>query len=108
MHRVGSRPPSRHTRLAATAPGPWQQDVYDAMAALSQPGATFATFTAAGAVRRGLNAAGFTVHKRRGYGTKRDALYGHIHHAMTLSNPRGLDRVIAWWMWPYRASRLVP
>lgn len=66
--------------------GPWQQDVYDAMAALSQPGATFATFTAAGAVRRGLNAAGFTVRKRRGYGTKRDALYGHVREAMNLPN----------------------
>ena len=54
--------------------GPWQQSVYDAMAALSQSGSTFATFTAAGAVRRGLTAAGFTVHKRRGYGSKRDAL----------------------------------
>ena len=66
--------------------GPWQQSVYDAMAALSQSGSTFATFTAAGAVRRGLTAAGFTVHKRRGYGSKRDALFGHIHRAVTLPN----------------------
>ena len=64
--------------------GPWQQAVYDAMAALSQSGATFATFTAASAVRRGLSAAGFTVHKRRGYGNKRDALFGYIHRAATL------------------------
>ena len=73
--------------MASHPPGQAGSKTYDAMAALSQPGATFATFTAAGAVRRGLNAAGFTVHKRRGYGTKRDALYGHVHHAMTLSNP---------------------
>ena len=64
--------------------GPWQQAVYDAMAALSQSGATFATFTAAGAVRRGLSAAGFTVQKRRGYGNKRDALFGYIHRAAAL------------------------
>ena len=38
---------------------------------------TFATYTAAGQVRRDLIAAGFSVEKSRGYGTKRDMLRGH-------------------------------
>ena len=59
-------------------PGPWQQQLYDAMAGLSRAGATFATFTAAGDVRRGLAASGFEVHKRPGFGSKRDALCGTI------------------------------
>ena len=59
-------------------PGPWQQRLYDAMAGLSRAEATFATFTAAGDVRRGLAASGFEVHKRPGFGSKRDALCGTI------------------------------
>ena len=57
-------------------PGPWQQRLYDAMAGLSQAKATFATFTAAGEVRRGLATAGFEAHKRPGFGSKRDCLCG--------------------------------
>ena len=59
-------------------PGPWQQRLYDAMAGLSRAEATFATFTAAGDVRRGLAASGFEVHKRPGFGSKREALCGTI------------------------------
>jgi tRNA 5-methylaminomethyl-2-thiouridine biosynthesis bifunctional protein len=59
-------------------PGPWQQRLYDAMAGLSRIGATFATFTAAGDVRRGLATAGFEVLKRPGFGSKREALCGTI------------------------------
>ena len=62
-------------------PGPWQQRLYDAMAGLSRAEATFATFTAAGDVRRGLATSGFEVHKRPGFGSKRDALCGTIKSA---------------------------
>ena len=62
-------------------PGPWQQRLYDAMAGLSRAEATFATFTAAGDVRRGLTASGFEVDKRPGFGSKRDALCGKIKSA---------------------------
>ena len=62
----------------AREPGPWSEAVYSAMAALSHTGATFATFTASGDVRRGLSANGFQVHKRPGYGDKRDALAGEL------------------------------
>ena len=49
------------------------------MATSSRAGATFATFTAAGEVKRGLAASGFEVSKRPGFGNKRDALCGEIH-----------------------------
>jgi tRNA 5-methylaminomethyl-2-thiouridine biosynthesis bifunctional protein len=54
----------------------WTPAVFRAMAALSRPGATFATFTAAGQVRRDLVAANFTVSKRAGFGRKRECLHG--------------------------------
>ena len=63
--------------------GPWQQRLYDAMAGLSRAGATFATFTAAGEVKRGLAASGFEVSKRPGFGNKRDALCGTIETPRT-------------------------
>lgn len=60
----------------AKNPDMWSDAVFAQMARLSRTGASFATFTAAGAVKRGLEAAGFTVEKRRGYGRKRDMLAG--------------------------------
>ena len=38
---------------------------------------TFATYAAAGHVRRALAAAGFDVTRREGFGTKREMLAGH-------------------------------
>ena len=58
----------------ALNPGMWREDVLAAVAARSAPGAALATFTVAGAVRRGLQAAGFTVDKRPGHGAKRERL----------------------------------
>ncbi len=63
--------PSRNPQM-------WQPALFAQIARLSRPGATFATFTAAGDVRRALAAAGFTVHKRPGFGRKREMLTGHI------------------------------
>lgn len=56
----------------AKNPDMWSQALFDGMARLSAPGATAATFTAAGVVRRGLAAAGFAVEKKKGFGRKRD------------------------------------
>lgn len=39
---------------------------------------TFATYTAAGFVKRGLQAAGFDIEKTKGFGRKRDMLIGKI------------------------------
>ncbi|WP_333587069.1 tRNA (5-methylaminomethyl-2-thiouridine)(34)-methyltransferase MnmD [Phenylobacterium sp.] len=60
----------------ALNPQMWRTDVLDLVAARSRPDARLATFTVAGAVRRGLQGAGFTVEKRPGFGRKRQRLVG--------------------------------
>lgn len=55
-------------------PAMWRQEVLDLVAARSAPGARLATFSAAGAVRRGLQAAEFEVERRPGHGRKRHRL----------------------------------
>lgn len=61
--------PSRNPEL-------WQPALFRELARLSHAGTTFATFTAAGAVRRGLSEAGFAVEKVPGHGQKREMLTG--------------------------------
>lgn len=61
----------------AKNPEMWTGTVFGNMARLSAPGASFATFTAAGDVKRGLREAGFEVQKKGGFGRKRDMLAGH-------------------------------
>lgn len=56
--------------------GMWTSQLFRAMAALSRPAATFATFTAAGQVRREMSTAGFDVAKRPGFGVKRECCHG--------------------------------
>jgi len=60
----------------AKNPQMWTQILFDHMVRLSKEGASFATFTAAGFVKRGLQQAGFTVCKKGGFGKKRDMLAG--------------------------------
>ncbi|MCZ7566632.1 MAG: bifunctional tRNA (5-methylaminomethyl-2-thiouridine)(34)-methyltransferase MnmD/FAD-dependent 5-carboxymethylaminomethyl-2-thiouridine(34) oxidoreductase MnmC [Burkholderiales bacterium] len=62
----------------ARNPDMWSEAVLEAVAAHSFAGATFATYTAAGAVRRGLEAAGFSAEKRAGFGHKREMLAGAL------------------------------
>ncbi|TLF46148.1 bifunctional tRNA (5-methylaminomethyl-2-thiouridine)(34)-methyltransferase MnmD/FAD-dependent 5-carboxymethylaminomethyl-2-thiouridine(34) oxidoreductase MnmC [Halomonas urmiana] len=59
-------------------PEMWQPALFAAMAARSRPGATLATFTCAGVVKRGLKAAGFAWRKVPGFGRKREMLAGEI------------------------------
>ncbi len=58
----------------AANPGMWSDAVLDAVTARSASGARVATFTVAGAVRRGLAERGFAVDKRPGHGRKRERL----------------------------------
>jgi tRNA U34 5-methylaminomethyl-2-thiouridine-forming methyltransferase MnmC len=55
----------------ARNPELWSADLMAAVAAHTAPGGTFATYTAAGHVRRALADAGFAVERRSGFGTKR-------------------------------------
>lgn len=55
----------------AKNPELWQPELMGEVARHTAPGGTAATYTAAGFVRRGLEAAGFTVQRGPGYGRKR-------------------------------------
>ncbi len=70
----------------AKNPGMWSEAAFARIAQLSAPGARLATFTVAGAVRRGLQAAGFEVEKKPGHGRKRERLEAVLTR---LPRPRG-------------------
>lgn len=57
-------------------PDMWSEAVFENMARLSKDMARFSTFTAAGFVRRGLEAQGFEVSKVAGFGRKREMCVG--------------------------------
>lgn len=56
----------------------WAPELWAAVAAASAPDATLATWCCAGAVRRGLQAQGFVLQRRPGYGGKRERLEGRL------------------------------
>lgn len=62
----------------ARNPELWQPDLLAEVARHTRPMGTFATYTAAGHVRRGLAAAGFTVARQPGHGTKRHMSSGRL------------------------------
>lgn len=62
----------------AKNPELWGEGLLAQVAARSAPGATCATYAAAGHVRRSLAAAGFTVERRAGFGTKRHMTAGML------------------------------
>jgi len=66
----------------AKNPELWQPDLMAEIAHHTVPGGTVATYTAAGFVRRGLEAAGFRVARQPGYGRKR--------HMTTAVKPRAV------------------
>ena len=59
-------------------PEMWTDALFMQMAKLSYSTTTFATFTSASTVRRGLQQAGFTVNKLPGFGKKREMLAGYF------------------------------
>ena len=71
-------------------PDLWSPDICAQLARLSAPSATFATYTAAGWVRRNLQEAGFLVEKGRGFGRKRDLSFGRVE------TPRWASTLPAW------------
>lgn len=68
----------------AKNPDMWSPLLFSAMARLARPGATLATFTSAGFVRRGLQEAGFTMRKTKGFGRKRDMLVGVMEQDLAI------------------------
>ncbi len=68
-------------------PEMWTQGLFDSMARLTAEGGSFATFTAAGFVRRGLQQAGFTVSRTKGFGVKREMLAGTRQRHIAIPPP---------------------
>ncbi|STR51082.1 5-methylaminomethyl-2-thiouridine-forming enzyme mnmC [Klebsiella oxytoca] len=66
----------------AKNPDMWTAELFAAMARLARPGGTLATFTSAGFVRRGLEEAGFSMQKRKGFGRKREMLIGEMNQRL--------------------------
>ncbi|MEO1470458.1 MAG: tRNA (5-methylaminomethyl-2-thiouridine)(34)-methyltransferase MnmD [Pseudomonadota bacterium] len=62
----------------AKNPAMWTPELMAAVAARTRPGGTFATYTAAGHVRRALAAAGFAVERVPGFGAKRHMTRGRL------------------------------
>ena len=62
----------------ALNPGMWSPEIMALIGARSAPGARVATFTVAGAVRRGLAEQGFVVEKKPGHGRKRERLEARL------------------------------
>lgn len=62
----------------AKNPQMWSDELFRVIASHSHAATTFATFTAASRVQKGLQAAGFTLHKAPGFGRKREMLKGHF------------------------------
>jgi len=60
----------------AKNPELWNETLMREVGKHTSPKGTFATYTAAGFVKRGLQAAGFKVEKTKGFGKKRDMLIG--------------------------------
>ena len=70
-------------------PDMWNEQLYQQMFRFTKLQGTFATFTAASAVRKGLENAGFNIKKRKGFGKKRECLSGQKTHEklIALSTP---------------------
>ncbi len=69
----------------AKNPEMWSDALMDQIARLSRPGTRFATFTAAGFVKRALRDRGFLVQKTPGYGRKRERLVGEAQDPIPLA-----------------------
>lgn len=61
----------------AKNPAMWNAPVLAEVARTARPGATLATYTSAGWVRRGLQRAGFQIRRVPGFGGKREMLAGY-------------------------------
>lgn len=70
----------------AKNPELWSAELMAAVAAHTAPDGTFATYTAAGHVRRALADAGFTVTRQSGHGRKR-----HMSTGVLASTPPAID-----------------
>jgi tRNA 5-methylaminomethyl-2-thiouridine biosynthesis bifunctional protein len=75
-------------------PEMWSEEIFQEVAKLSNPGATFATYAAAGFVRRHIQMAGFSVEKFKGFGRKKDMVKGRIEKPAVAIRPRSTSAIV--------------
>ncbi len=73
-------------------PDMWSDQLFQQVASHSAESTTFATYTAAGFIRRGLQAQGFNVSKATGFAEKRHMTVGLMGKASTKTVNRGLPK----------------
>jgi tRNA 5-methylaminomethyl-2-thiouridine biosynthesis bifunctional protein len=73
----------------ARNPSLWTPGLLSQIGRLTADGGSFASFTAAGDVRRGLQDAGFDVHKAAGFGRKRDMIRGSMRRSAAAAVTEG-------------------
>jgi len=76
----------------AKNPEMWSDEVLAGIARASRAGATLATYTSAGWVRRGLQQVGFAVERVAGFGRKREMVRGTSHCSEAPSSLQGEGR----------------
>lgn len=81
-------------------PDMWSSSLFKEMSRLTVPEGSFATFTAAGEVRRGLQQVGFKVHKKPGFAYKRDMLVGHLSERQEVT-----PEACPWYRYPKAPSQ---
>ncbi len=83
----------------AKNPEMWQPELFEQIGRLSKPGTTFATFTVAGIVKRGMQTAGFAIEKFPGFGSKRQMLRGEFRSGSgaDIDTQRRMSAAIDYW-----------
>ena len=86
----------------AKNPAMWSEQLFAHIGRLSKPGTSFATFSVAGPVKRGLQDAGFNIEKLAGFGSKRQMLRGDFDAAKVAPSnfPKTKYRAIDYWAYP--------
>lgn len=84
----------------AKNPSMWCDDLFRLIGQLSKTKTSCSTFTAAGNVRRGLVAAGFTMRKAAGYSSKREMLCGTFDKLPGTDKPFKKKGIKALWYLP--------
>ena len=79
-------------------PDMWSSTLFNQVARLSKAGTTFATFTAAGVVRKGLTSVGFNIEKHPGLGPKREICSGN--YTIEPKKPSKLKHTEKPWFYP--------
>lgn len=82
-------------------PDAFSERLFLEIARHSKPGAKGASFTSAGWVRRGLEAAGFAIEKRPGFGKKRECITGALRASIAdletpITHPRAPGFRVPW------------